>query len=211
MFRRVKRLIISVLNTPPVRSEIHWVKFLGCEVRGRLNVKGHPYIYRVDGASIVFEDGVTLRSDWKPATSGALHECRLMALRPGAEIYIGKDAGMTGVSICCSKRVKIGEYVGLGANVSIIDTDFHPVNPYLRKYANDENTSSKEIEIGDFAWIGANSMILKGVHIGRGAVVGAGSVVTHDVPEFTIYAGNPAKFVKNVELTKEQYNKIFSR
>lgn len=211
MFRRVKRLIVSVLNTPPLRSEIHWVKFLGCEVKGRLNVVGHPYIYRAKGSLIIFEDGVTLQSNAQKNPSGIVHECRLVTMRPNAEIYVGKDAGMSGVTICCSKRVTIGEYVGLGANVSIIDTDFHPINPYLRKYANDENTNSKEIEIGDFAWIGANSMILKGVHIGRGAVVGAGSVVTHDVPEFTIYAGNPAKFVKNVELTKEQYNKIFSR
>lgn len=172
-------------------------------------MEGHPYIYRVKGSSIIFEDGVTLRSNWKPATSGSVHECRLMTLKPGAEIYIGENAGMSGVSICCSKRVLIGEYVGLGANVSIIDTDFHPVNPYLRKYANDENVKSKEIEIGDYAWIGTNSMILKGVHIGRGAVIGAGSVVTQDVPDLTIYAGNPAKFIKNVDIDKAQFDVIF--
>lgn len=171
---------------------------------------GHPYIMRCKNSSIVFEDGVTLQSDARKNPAGIVHSCRLITMKPGASIYVGKDSGMSGVTICCTKSIRIGEYVGLGANVSIYDTDFHSVNPYLRKYANDENVKSKEVEIGDFAWIGANSMILKGVHIGRGAVIGAGSVVTGDVPELTVWAGSPAKYVRDVDVTQEQYNKLFN-
>lgn len=57
---------------------------------------------------------------------------------------------------------------------------------------------SAPLRIDDQAWIGCNSLIPGGVHIGRGAIVGAGSVVTHDIPPFTVFAGNPARFVKAV-------------
>lgn len=56
----------------------------------------------------------------------------------------------------------------------------------------------KPIVIEDDAWIGGNTTILPGVRVGHGAVVGAGSVVTKDVPPMTVYAGNPAKFIKNI-------------
>ena len=52
----------------------------------------------------------------------------------------------------------------------------------------------------DDAWIGFNSIILKGVTVGRGAVVGAGSVVTNDVPDHTVVAGNPARVIKKLDV-----------
>ena len=119
---------------------------------------------------------------------------------------------MSGVLICCQESVTIGKHVGIGANVIIYDTDFHPVNPYERIVVNnDKDIKRKPVQIDDYVWIGANAMILKGVHIGRGAVIGAGSVVTNDVPELTIYAGNPARFIKDVEITAEQKKQLFGK
>jgi acetyltransferase-like isoleucine patch superfamily enzyme len=59
------------------------------------------------------------------------------------------------------------------------------------------NVETKPIIIEDYAWISFNVSILKGVRIGQGAIIGAGSVVTNDVEAFTLVAGNPAKFIKN--------------
>ena len=102
--------------------------------------------------------------------------------------------------------------MGLGANVTIYDTDFHPVNPYERIITNnDSSIKRKPVRIDDYAWVGANAMILKGVHIGRGAVIGAGSVVRSDVPELTVYAGNPARYVKDIVLTDGQRKEIFGQ
>jgi acetyltransferase-like isoleucine patch superfamily enzyme len=66
----------------------------------------------------------------------------------------------------------------------------------------------KEIHIGEDCWIGGNVCILPGVVIGKGSVVGAGSVVTKSVPDFTVVAGNPAKFIRKIEteMDAEQKN-----
>jgi len=69
----------------------------------------------------------------------------------------------------------------------------------LGKYKDWSNVISKEIIIKDKAWIGFNVIILKGVTIGEGAIVASGSVVTKDVPDFTLVGGNPARIIKSVE------------
>mgnify|MGYP002623357063 CR=1 FL=1 len=177
---------------------------------GYVTLHNMPIINKTPNSQIKMENGVTLVSDPQVNPSGILHPCTLVTQSSEASIYLGKDSGMSGATLCCKKKISIGEYVGLGANVSIFDHDFHPLNPYYRKFSNEKHTICKEVIIEDFAWIGANSIILKGVHIGRGAVIGAGSVVTCDVPPLTVYAGNPARFIKKVEITEEQYKAIFS-
>ena len=179
-------------------------------MRGGVKTDGYSTIQKWSGDSrIIIGDDVTLTNRAETNLVGVVHECRFVTQRKGAEIHIGAHSGLSGVTIMCAKRVEIGECVGIGANVMIYDNDIHAVNPYLRINDNDANTKAKEVLIEDYAWIGANSIILKGVHIGRGAVIGAGSVVTNDVPELTIYAGNPARFIKDVEITAEQKIQLF--
>lgn len=204
MLKRLLRLI------KPRKSPLEELKKL-CECGGGVNIDDYSTIQKwsVD-SRIVIGDDVTLTNRAETNLAGVVHECRFVTQRPGAEIRIGAHSGLSGVTIMCAKRVEIGEYVGIGANVMIYDNDMHAVNPYLRMNDNDRNTKAKEIVIGDYAWVGANSIILKGVHIGRGAVIGAGSVVTSDVPELTIYAGNPAKYIKDVEITDEQRKQLFN-
>lgn len=176
---------------------------------GFVNLLGIPIISKTVDSTIRIENGVTLVSDSSYNYAGINHPTILSTTHTGASIYIGRNSGMSGATISCAKSIYIGEDVGIGANVNIYDHDFHPINPYLRKYANYTNIGSAPIVIEDHVWIGANSIILKGVRIGRGAVIAAGSVVTKDIPEFTIYAGNPAKYVKDVEITEEQKEKLF--
>jgi acetyltransferase-like isoleucine patch superfamily enzyme len=91
--------------------------------------------------------------------------------------------------------VEIGEGTIIGGGCMIIDTDFHP-RLDDGSWGSDAKAVSKPIFIGRKCFIGARSIILKGVRIGDGAVVGAGSVVTRDVADGVIVAGNPASIIR---------------
>lgn len=91
-------------------------------------------------------------------------------------------------------NVKIGDRVSFGPNVTII-TDSSPNNSKLIKIF---PLVSKEVTISDDVWIGANVIILPGVNIGKCAVIGAGSVVLKDIPEYSIAYGNPAIIKKHI-------------
>lgn len=92
-----------------------------------------------------------------------------------------------GASIAAEESVSIGHRVRIGPYVMIVDTDFH--EPYQRSL----RPKASPVVIEDDAWIGAKASVLKGVRIGRGAIVGVGAVVTRNVEPFTIVAGVPAK------------------
>lgn len=207
MFRKIRRYIKTFVNTPPLGTWEKWLRLQGVEVRGSVNVYGMPRI--ICSGTMVLEDGVTLDSNSMSNMAGIVHPCSI-EVTSGGKVFVGKNSGMSGVLICCQESVFIGENVGIGANVTIYDNDSHPINPYERIHSSDPHlTKTKPVVIDDYAWIGANAMILKGVHIGRGAVIGAGSVVTSDVPELTIYAGNPARYIKDIVITDEQRKQIF--
>ena len=119
--------------------------------------------------------------------------------------YIGENS-----KIWSASEIIIGNQVLISHNVNIHDNISHPINSEMRikDYkrilgienfdAQQFNLNAKSILIKDKAWIGFNSIILKGVTIGEGAIVGAGSVVTKDVPDWTIVAGNPAKIIREI-------------
>lgn len=117
-------------------------------------------------------------------------------IQKGASLMIGDNTGLSGVSIYCSKHINIGNNVNCGGNVSIWDTDFHPLY-YSDRRTNDlSKIKSLAISIGNDVFIGGHSIILKGVSIGDRAIIGAGSVVTKAIPPDEIWAGNPARFIK---------------
>lgn len=129
----------------------------------------------------------------------------------GGEIEIGEQSFVgEGTKIWSGDQVKIGNYVFISHNCNILDSNTHEINHIERmnahKYrlANGLNTKLKgniktaPITIADHVWIGCNSVVLKGVKIGKGAIVAAGSVVTKDVDAFTLVGGNPAKFIKSI-------------
>lgn len=95
------------------------------------------------------------------------------------------------VTIFCSNRIEIGEEVIIGDNVLIRDTDSHQIY-----YEGHTQEVSSPIIIEDHVWIGVNCTILKGVRIGKGAVIAAGAVVTKDIPAGCLAGGVPAKVLK---------------
>lgn len=128
--------------------------------------------------------------------------CTILVAQPGASIQIGDRSGISNAAIFASKGITIGNDVMIGAGVKIYDSDFHPVEFAARQ--RHDTPKAAEVIIEDGAFIGAQSIILKGVTIGRNSVVGAGSVVTKRIPENQVWAGNPAHFIRGLEKERTQ-------
>lgn len=113
----------------------------------------------------------------------------------GSHIEVGKNffANYNCMIIDVAK-VKIGDYCQMAPNVAIY-TAGHPVHPDSRNSAYEYGIS---VTIGDNVWIGGNTVILPGVHIGSNTVIGAGSVVTKDIPDWVVACGNPCKVVRQI-------------
>lgn len=116
----------------------------------------------------------------------------------GASLTIGNDVGMSSTRMWIHESVTIGDNVKIGACVLITDTDAHPLD-YLARRSSNEGTKSAPIVIEDDVWVGAHSIILKGVTIGARSIIGAGSVVTKSIPAYCVAAGNPCRVIKNLK------------
>ncbi|RFZ92816.1 acyltransferase [Mucilaginibacter conchicola] len=132
------------------------------------------------------------------AMGGRQQQCYFVAAK-GAEICIGDNVGVTSIAIICHNRISIGNNVKIGINTVIYDTDFHSLDARIRNQIPEsiEGVRSKPVTIKDGAFIGGHTTILKGVTIGKNAIVGAGSVVFKDIPDEQVWAGNPAAYVKD--------------
>ncbi|RYU93726.1 acyltransferase [Emticicia agri] len=123
-------------------------------------------------------------------------------IKIGERCFVGENS-----RIWSSSSVSIGNDVLISHNVHIVDTNAHELNHLERADGffkiitvghpiDKPNINDAPIILGDFVWINFNSIILKGVTVGEGAIIAAGSVVTRDVPPFTLVGGNPAKIIK---------------
>lgn len=121
----------------------------------------------------------------------------LRAYRNGS-ITIGNNVGISNSAIVSMNHIEIEDNVFIGGSCKIWDTDFHSLNVVNRLMPYDTDIKSAPICIKRGAFIGAQSIILKGVTIGENSIIGAGSVVTKDIPEGQIWAGNPARYVREV-------------
>ncbi len=110
------------------------------------------------------------------------------------QIEIGDYSGGSSVVLSSRSRISIGRYVKLGGNVRIYDHDFHSLDPQARRDPRTDaaQVRARPVTVGDDVFVGANTIILKGVTIGDRAIVRAGSVVAGDVPADEIWGGNPA-------------------
>ena len=108
-----------------------------------------------------------------------------------AKITIGNNCGFSGTIIGSAINIQLGNNVRCGANTLITDSDWH---------SDDVRTGEDSpVVIGDNVWLGYGVKVLKGVHIGNNSVIGAGSMVTKDIPSNVIAAGNPCKVIRNIE------------
>ena len=122
---------------------------------------------------------------------------RLIVNKSGI-LNIGNNVGISNSTIVCWENIQIGDHVKIGGSCKIWDTDFHSLDAIERCINGDKQINTAPIIIKDYAFIGGNSIILKGVSIGKRSIIGGGSVVTNNVPDNEIWAGNPAKFIRTI-------------
>ena len=156
----------------------------GCSFFGMPVFRRHPQSSILIGAHCQFRSAV-----WSNLV-GINRPCTISTLGSGARVLVGSRCGFSGTVIAAASSIAIGDRVMCGANVTITDTDWHPIDPGRRSAG--EPGRSAAVVIESDVWIGMNVTILKGVTIGAGAVVGAGSVVTRSLPPGVIAAGQPA-------------------
>ena len=153
----------------------------GVRISGRLRVSGPGRVIIGDGCEFAGEAGF-------PNT--------LLTSSPSAEIVIGPRCRFNGEHVQAVSSVSLGGDC-LVADAHLFDTDHHVADPELR--ARGVEATPRPIRVDDHVWICSRAAILKGVHIGEGAVVGYRAVVRRDVPARTVVIGNPAQVVKRLE------------
>lgn len=190
LWYKVKRIWWKLLVMPALRAT-------GVELGENVQIQGRPIVSLAAHSRIRIGARCVLCSDGQINALGINHPVVLRTLRPGAEIVIGEDTGMSGGAICAAGSIRIGAGCLIGANVTLADTDFHALKPANRRYnKNPDEIAVASIVIEDNVFIGADAFVLKGVTIGKNSVIGAGAVVTRDIPANAIAAGNPAKVIK---------------
>jgi len=152
-----------------------------------INIGGNSALIKIGAGTIVDGDLLTFA-----------HGGRITV---GQWCYIGE-----GSRIWSAKCIEIGDRVMISHNVSIFDNLTHPIDPAERHrhfgaiatsgHPQGIDLGERPVCIHDDAWIAAGAILLRGVTVGEAAIVGAGSVVTHDVPPFAVVAGNPARVIR---------------
>ena len=114
------------------------------------------------------------------------------------KLTIGNNVGISATAIICNHEIEIGNGVTIGGNTVIYDTDFHSLNSVTRanKVEDKRNAKWGKVTLKDNVFIGAHCTILKGVTIGENSIIGACSLITKDIPNNEVWAGNPAKCIK---------------
>ena len=121
-----------------------------------------------------------------------MFEGACVVLFEGAKMEVGDNSRIRHCTIQCANHISIGKNCSIANDCLIQDTNFHS------KQESDGTHCAidEEIIIGNYVWVCPKSVILKGVHIGDGAIIATGSVVTKDVPAYSMVAGVPAKVIK---------------
>ena len=192
MLKELMFLFYYVLNYPMFAIK-------GVQLGQGLRIRGKVYIKKCGNSTIKIGHNVRINSSLTSDPIGGQVKTILYTHDRGS-IIIGNNSGLSNVAIVSDTSVTIGDNVFIGAGTNIYDTDFHPLDFTSRISLNDSEIQSKPVRIADGVFIGAHCLILKGVSIGAQSIVGAGSVVTKDIPKGELWAGNPAKYIRTINV-----------
>lgn len=206
MYKMLRKTCLGIKGF--VDYTLTWIVFFClCEKYHNFKTKGVPFI----DVSIREKSSIHIGKNFKMNNGMAGNQigfgdspCVLQAI--GGSIVIGDNVGIsqTALIACYGAKIIIGNNTLLGSGVRIYTTDFHSIDYLLRrKETRLQNIVGKDVSIGNDCFIGAGVTILKGVVIGDRSVVGAGSVVTKNIPADEIWAGNPAVFIRSISNKKE--------
>lgn len=158
---------------------------------------GVPYISLARNAKFTIGQNCKLNNGNHFNVIGRQQKC---IFKVSGELTFGNNVGLSSTAIVCLEKVAIGDFVKIGGNTVIYDTDFHSLDPSIRSDFENDKASRKSapVIIEKNAFIGAHSTILKGVTIGENSIVGACSLVSRSIPANEIWGGNPAKFIKKI-------------
>lgn len=183
IFRKLLKVLVNPRSVAPlINAQLR--------IRGRarlpLSVQLAGRIYLKGEGRVEFGEGVTMIGDVVPIE---------IVSRKGAQVVIGDHTFINyGSSISAHERIRIGRHCLLGHYTLILDNNEHGIEIERRNLA----PPSAPVVIEDYVWIGSRVIILPGVSIGRHSVVGAGSVVTRDIPPSCLAVGNPARVVRRI-------------
>jgi acetyltransferase-like isoleucine patch superfamily enzyme len=198
-FQQIIAVIISKIIekyiTKPFCSTFAYIALWGwgAKTKGNLEVLGFMRLH-IEGKLTL---GENVRINSKRNNYVGIDRRMSVYVGPEGILEIGDGCGLSNSTIVCLKSVRILSGTFIGGGCGIYDTDFHQLSASDR-LENSGDIPAGEIVIGPNAFVGGHVIILKGVTVGQGAVIGAGSVVTKSIPPNEIWAGVPAKFVRKL-------------
>ena len=189
---RVRQLWISLWNVIKSKTYCEQIIRYRCDIGKNIKLDGDvPYIFGYGKITIGDNVKVGNRNTW------------VVGLKVYSEplLKIGDNTTLGYMNmISVAKEVVIGNHCLLAGEIKIFDNNSHSLDPGKRReHAILDASEVEPVYIEDDVWIGTNAIIMKGVTIGKGAVVAAGSVVTKSIPSYTVVGGNPAKILKHIE------------
>lgn len=200
---RLRRLLRTPYRRLRLGMSTRRLSRAGVVVDGYAFVSGNLKIFKAANSSIHIGHEVVLNSSSSRNTLEARGPVLIRTISQGARIEIGPRTGITSATISSANSITLGENVLVGSGVIITDSDHHVVRPPLgvsrRNLGLPGRDPANAVVIEDDVFIGARSIILKGVRIGTGSVVGAGSVVAQDIPAGVVAAGNPCRVLSRLE------------
>jgi len=168
------------------------LKIVGVKHKPKIRFYGLSVFKKASKSRIEIGSNCTFRSNHTSNLIGINRPCIITVLTPQGVLIIGNNCGFSGTVIGCFLQIILGNNVRCGANTLITDSDWHE-DDYRAGRA-------KAIVIKDNVWLGEGVKVLKGVCIGENSVIGAGSVVTKDIPANVVAAGNPCKVIKTLPI-----------
>ncbi len=201
---RRKMMQILMLRINPIKFALYGIK-LGKQPR----ICNHVYLHVHPKSSVTIGDSFTMTSgeNFNPLCRNI--KGTIYAEREDTVIKIGNHVGMSSTCLWAKREIIIDDHVNIGGDCIMMDSDAHNLDWHVRDSGEmfdatttmDVHTAAcKPIHIGSHVLIGARCIILKGVTIGRGSVIAAGSVVTKSIPENVIAGGNPCRVIKPLDV-----------
>ena len=207
---RIDSHLMRKLLRPPVRlirglvmsCRVQSLRFRGVQAPQSVRLYGQVRVFAFPGSRICLGENVVLNASVRRNTLEARGPILIRTTNRSAQLTIGNDTGVTSMTISASQEIVIGDRVLIGAGVIITDSDHHIVRPPAgasrRFLAMPVPRTGDRVDIEDDVFLGVRAIVLKGVRIGKGSVIGAGSVVSRSVPPGSIAAGNPCRVIGQI-------------